>query len=452
MQRSGAVPGGPIQSKKTVGNSGVGEGLRTPFLTARQFLKLSQPVVETSLPTPRIAEKGRRYTFPFVFVVPERLLSTACSHRHKNAAVEDAHLRLPPSLNDGTTPLYGGYPYDDISPDMTLISYAITVRVLKYRGSDNQIITIAEQSRKIHILPAYEDLPPAVLEPADKDIVLRQERKIRKGFLKGKLGKLTVEAQQPSPLHTTTNAACPPTTKVPLTLTFYPAGAASGPPALNSISTKLRTNTFFSTNPIMYIPAPRHIGLDGALGRHYESSYIGVQNLSGVKWTPHSEVPGGSINCYTTKLTVPIVAPKGKYLVPTFHSCFISRQYSIDVHIDVNTPRYNMGTHPGVTLKIPLQVSNPITAEELSEEDAMDVESFFTPRRITLPTETLTQTQGPLGTPNPESGNDGGPRPLPSHVLIHNPNIPPPPRYHISSGTLTPVRIPSPMGVSPGCG
>lgn len=450
MQQRGAAPGGPTQTKQTVGTSGVEEGLRTPFLTARQFLKLSQPVDEASLPMSRIAEKGRQYTFPFVFVVPDRLLPTTCSHHHKNAASEDAHLRLPPSLGDGTTLPHGGFSYDDISPDMTLISYAITVSILKRSGSGNQFILIAEQSRRIHILPVYEDLPPAVVEPTEKDIVLRKERKIRKGFLKGKLGKLIVEAQQPSPLHTITNAACPPTTMVPLTLTFYPAGASLEPPALNRIRTKLRTNTFFSTKPMMYIPAPRHIGLDGALGRHHESSYIGAQNLSGVKWTPHRKAPGGPTDCYTTELTLPIVTPKCKYLVPTFHSCFVSRQYSIEIDIDVNTPRYNMGFHPGVTLKVPLQVSNPIV-EGPPEEDAMEVESFFTPRRMTLPAETNIQIreQAPPDIPHYESENEG---PLSSHVFIHSPNIPPPPGYHFSSGTLTPVRIPSPMGESPGCG
>src|SRR5438105_3963705 len=125
MERYGAAPGEPMRSTRTVGDSQRRKGYRTPFLTTRQFLKLSQPVDESSLPHPRIAEKGRRYTFPFVFVVPQRLLPTMCTHRHKNATVEDAHMHLPPSLGDGTAPAYGGFTYDDISPDMTRISYSI---------------------------------------------------------------------------------------------------------------------------------------------------------------------------------------------------------------------------------------------------------------------------------------------------------------------------------------
>lgn len=444
MERYGGAPGGPMQSIRTVGDPGLRGGSRTPFLTKRQFLKLSQPVDEASLPIPRIAEKGRRYTFPFVFVVPERLLPTICGHRHKNAVVEEAHMRLPPSLGDGTAPSYGGCRYDDISPDMTRISYGITVKILKRRDSDNQIVTLSEHTRKVRILPAYEDLPPAMVDDADKDLALRKERTIRKGLLKGKLGRLIVEAQQPSPLQTITNAACPPATVVPVTVTFYPVDPTLQPPALNSLSTKLRTHTFFSTNPIMYFPTPSHIALDGSLGRHHETSFIGAQNLSGVKWTPH-HTSGGIIDYYTTELSLPLVTPKCKYLVPSFHSCLVSRSYTIEVHLDVHTPGYNMGTHPGVTLKIPLQISNPtweVAQSQTEEEEAAEVDEFFTPRSIAPP----------QGIPDYQPREGHAAHPLPPFMRVNRPNMPPPPGYSFFPGAYVPVRIPSPVGVSPGCG
>lgn len=449
MERYGAAPGGPLLSTRTVGDSQRQEDCRTPFLTTRQFLKLSQPVDESSLPHPRIAEKGRRYTFPFVFVVPERLLPTMCTHRHKNAAVEDAHMQLPPSLGDGTAPAYDGCTYDDISPDMTRISYSIIVKVLKRRDSDDRTVTLAEETRKVHILPAYEDLPPAMVDPSDKDLALRKERTIRKGFLKGKLGRLVVEAQQPSALRALTSTACPPATIVPVTVTFHPADQSLQPPVLNSLNTKLRTHTFFSTNPIMYFPAPRHVALDGALGRYHESSFIGAQNLSGVKWTPHYTL-GGIIDYYTTELTLPIVTPKCKYLVPSFHSCLVSRSYTVEVHLDVHTPGYNMGTHPGVTLKIPLQVSNPLSGQnkEQSDEAAAEMDEFFTPRSIAPPEgiPLLSEYEAQV-----EEGASGEHQ-LPPFMRVHRPNMPPPPGYSFFPGVYVPVRIPSPIGVSPGCG
>ncbi|KAF8417010.1 hypothetical protein BGX38DRAFT_1109522 [Terfezia claveryi] len=429
MERYGAAPCGPM-------------------LSTRTFLKLSQPVDESSLPHPRIAEKGRRYTFPFVFVVPERLLSNVCRHWHKNAAVENAHMQLPPSLGDGAAPAYGGCTYDDISPDMTRISYGITVKILKRRDSDNKTVTLAEETRKVRILPAYQDPPPIMIDSSDKDFALRKKRTIRKGFLKGKLGRLVVEAQQPSALHTLTSSACPPATTVPVTVSFFPADPSLQPPALNTLSTKLRTHTFFSTNPIMYFPVPSHVALDGALGRHHESSFVGAQNLSGVKWTPHYTL-GGITDYYTTELTLPIVTPKCKYLVPSFHSCLVSRSYSIEVHLDVHTPGYNMGIHPGVTLKIPLQVSNPVSEQNQGQNDeevAAGVDEFLTPRSIAPP-------EGvPLRSEYEAREGEGEEHQLPPFMRVHRPNMPPPPGYSSFPGAYVPVRIPSPVGVSPGCG
>ena len=450
MERYGAAPGGPMLSTRTVGDPQRQGNYRTPFLTTRQFLKLSQPVDESSLPHPRIAEKGRRYTFPFIFVIPERLLPTMCAHRHKNTTVEDAHMQLPPSLGDGTAPAYGGCTYDDISPDMTRISYGITVKILKRRDSDNKSVTLAEETRKIRILPAYEDLPPVIVDPSNKDLSLCKERTIRKGFLKGKLGRLVVSAQQPSALHTLTSSACPPATIVPVTVTFHPADPSLKPPALNTLSTKLRTHTFFSTAPIMYFPAPSHVALDGALGRYHETSFVGTQNLSGVKWTTHYTL-GGVTSYYTTELTLPIVTPKCKYLVPSFHSCLVSRSYSIEVYLDVNTPGYNMGSHPGVTLKIPLQVSNPAGEQNeghSDEEVAIGVDEFFTPRSIAPPEGVPLRSEYEAMEEEGESAE----HPLPPFMRVHRPNMPPPPGYSFYPGACMPMRIPSPVGVIPGCG
>ncbi|KAF8475782.1 hypothetical protein BDZ91DRAFT_193482 [Kalaharituber pfeilii] len=454
MERYGAGPGGPMS-------------------TMRTFLKLSQPVEESTLPVPRIAEKGRTYTFPFVFVVPDRLLPTMCEHHYKNTTVEEAHMRLPPSLGDGTAPAYGGCTYDDIAPDMSRISYAIVVKILKRRDSDNRVVTVAEESRRVRILPIYEDLPPAMVDDNDKDLSLRKERTIRKGFLKGKLGKLVVEATQPSALRTlnsqfTSAAACPSTTMVPVTATFYPADPSLDPPALNSLTTKLRVYTFFSTSPISYFPTPSALILDGALGRYHEAVFVGAQNLGSVRWEKHSGTPGANAPVhYTTNLTIPLVMPKYKYLVPSFHSCLVSRTYTVEVHLDVHTPGYNIGTHPGLTLKIPLQVSSPAPAtiptsgaqgEDISAED-IETE-FFTPRSVAPPEGIPILSDLGFLRRTSEEGNDGGrgeevgvtEHPLPSFMRINRPNMRPPPGYTYFLGACAPVRIPSPVGVSPGCG
>ncbi|KAI5797392.1 hypothetical protein DFH27DRAFT_612091 [Peziza echinospora] len=484
MERFGAVPGGPMSSTQTVSRQSAAQGgdesvreSRTPFLTTSQFLKLVQPIDEAAYPVPRIAEKGRKYTFPFTFVVPEQLLANNCGHRHMNDTVAAAHLSLPPSLGDGSTPTIGGCHYDDLSPDMTRIGYSINVRLLKKRESDGQSILLATETRKIRIVPVFEDLPPQIIDGKDKDLCLTKERIIRKGFLKGKMGTLTVTAQQPRPLQGGICAhanGAPPTTSLPVKVTFTPIDNSQQPPTLNSLSTKVRAHTFFSTNPIAYFPTPSAVGIDGSLGRYHESVLMGTQSLGGVKWTKSSESTSEQPT-YTTDITLPIVSPKCKVLVPSFHSCLVSRTYTVEVHLDVHTPGYNMGAHPGVTLKIPLQVSRPASSDsQRSRQEIEDSElpgfgeEYFTPRRIALPesrpSSTSSSPRSSLTSPSSPASLDFMMRlPVPEQVPIvtsTRSNVqsvdvahPPPPGYSVfnQQGTL-PVRIPSPVGISPRCG
>ena len=73
---------------------------KTLSVVTHAFLTLRQPDLEVRYPSDRILRKGIPYEFPFVFVVPARLVEGACSHlvAHKN--VRDAHLLLPPTLGD----------------------------------------------------------------------------------------------------------------------------------------------------------------------------------------------------------------------------------------------------------------------------------------------------------------------------------------------------------------
>src|SRR5687768_2124494 len=89
------------------------------------FLRLYQPLDDSLYPQPRIAETGRTYRFPFTFVVPDQLLPQACSHDTLNPQVKRAHLQPPPSLGDPMLAGDGKTLLDDMSPDMTKISYVV---------------------------------------------------------------------------------------------------------------------------------------------------------------------------------------------------------------------------------------------------------------------------------------------------------------------------------------
>lgn len=60
------------------------------------FLKMRQPVDESTLPQPRVLESDRTHRLPCTFVMPAQLLPHVCEHGCDSEQVREAHLRLPP--------------------------------------------------------------------------------------------------------------------------------------------------------------------------------------------------------------------------------------------------------------------------------------------------------------------------------------------------------------------
>ena len=120
-------------------------------------------------------------------------------------------------------------------------------------------------------------------------------------------------------------------------------------------------------------------------GLYRETLTLSTLCLSNIQWQKHSPSTnppatqhpsisnpskaynGGSF--YTAMVTVPITLPKGnKVLVPSFHSCLVSRMYELDLYLSLNTPSATL-TDPKVHLKLPLHVSsegNPETIGNVS--------------------------------------------------------------------------------------
>ncbi|KAH0606698.1 uncharacterized protein H6S33_003532 [Morchella sextelata] len=381
------------------------------------FLKLTQPTDETLLPHPRILERGRKYIFPFTFVIPERLLPTACTHTLKNDSVRDSHLQLPPSAGDPSLATDQGCLADDLFPDMTLVSYYIQAKLVRRRESDGKAVSLGDTFRRVRILPIVEELPPVHIEDHPGEYVMRAEKDIKKGFFKGKMGRLIVEAEQPRSLRLSKDSLCPATTMVPVSLWFVPADEALEPPKLGSLTAKLKVLTFYSTSQLSYIPGPSSKNGDPSLGYYGESLLLSSRCMESAKWVKQPLAPGPATT-YKTTVLVPVTAPKCKELVPSFTSCLMSRSYTLDLSISVQASTH---TSPSVSLKLPLQVSHPATpSSPVLTVANPNIDEFFTPRSIAPPE--LEQNRSGL------------------------------PGYSILSGREVPVRIPSPVGISPGCG
>ena len=373
-----------VSSTERRGGCNGGRGVSgIPFLTTVQFLRLVQPVDEASLPILRVAIKGQEYTFPFTFVIPERLLPAACNHTVavENQSVEEAHLRLPPSLGDRTVSTIEDK--DDLAPDMARISYAIRVRVLWKKDAEGKSAVLADTTHKIAVSPSLPDAPPIHIEDKSKEYVFRKEKDLRKGFLGKKIGRASIFAEQPQPLRIIPNSSCPASTRVPVSLNFIPANNETSPPELGNMTAKVRTSTFFSTQRTAYIPTVSRSTPDPFIGMYQECTLLSSRCVSNVRWD--KQAPTGSSTSskaiYKAQIVVPIAEPKCKHLVPSFSTCFVTRSYALELSLSVRTSNHSQ-LH--LTLKLPLQVSQP--ANDALEYDSApqdtSVDEFFVPRII----------------------------------------------------------------------
>lgn len=404
------------------------------------FLKLRQPIDESTLPMPRIAEAGRTYKFPFTFVIPPHLLPKSCQ-RYANDQIRAAHLQLPPSMGDMSISGHGGKLLDDLTPEMAKISYAIKVTITRERETDGRIISLVDKSKKVRVKPAFEEQPPLVVGSNDAEYRLRQEKTIRKGVFKGKLGKLVMETQQPRSLRipgARTPGNRPITTSAKVVLRFDPADEDSLPPRLGSLSSKLKVTTFYATTPRREFPRREHILLDMSQGVFAETLPLASRCMAAAQWTKHTPSAddiaaasdptatrrdSGISDCsdtnnnknipepsesyagrsyYTANLLIPIQLPTNKTFVPTFHSCLVSRVYRLDLSLAMSAT-----TH--LTLKIPIQVSAEGSAEGVSataERDASqavqrDAEAamheVFAPRSVAPPSTEFLGSAAPPG-------------------------------------------------------
>jgi hypothetical protein len=440
------------------------------------FLKLSQPIDEADLPQPRIAEAGKTYKFPFTFVVPGQLLPHSCTHKCQRDQVHDSHLQLPPSLGEQIVAGNGISPLDDFAPFMSEITYAINVHVSRHRDSDDSDVTLIEKGRKIRIIPASGEAPPLSIG-SNSEYLVRKERGLRKGLLKGKLGRLTMEAVQPQSLRLAPPKSVPTsptTTMAKINLRFDPADVSSQPPKLQQLNSTLHVQTYFSSRPMSDVPTRASTVYDGSRGSYVNTVSLSTRCVESAQWTLHKEDPfrrdsayssmsSSSLEIpeapslfngspfYTTQVLVPITLPTNKAFVPTFHSCLVSRIYQLELSL-VITPPGKSSTTSSTKLLVPIQVSaaGNVTSETLPQfEQAADVDTFFAPRTVAPPAAEFLQRGSIVSVEQPQTPETIlSPAPAPMQVTVDSP---PPPGYSYFAGIKSsmPANIPSPIGVLP---
>ncbi|QSZ37516.1 hypothetical protein DSL72_008614 [Monilinia vaccinii-corymbosi] len=401
-----------------------------------RFLKLFMPTLEASYPQNRIAEAGKTYTFPFNFVIPEQLLPTACAHPCDADHVHMAHVQLPPSMGDREASVL-----DDLAPEMSKVQYSINARVVKHTEPPKKPTSLLEGSTKLRIIPMVAEAPPMSISEDDKgDYLLSKAKLLRKGMFSGRLGKITVSADQtaaivlPSP-----GSSSVATTMATAKLRFDPHGSNSQPPRLGGLVTKIKALTLYATKPTKSLSSRSSIAKSFESDRKFYQTSIPLSSrcVEQVSWVKHSPQPDLSRRAstvssssseysdnshtspkaqdkiyYTAEILVPISLPSSKAWIPSFHSCIVSRTYSLDLALSIHTPGAGIPASP-VKICLPMQIAArgnrtapaSLTAEEAAAELA-DADEYLRPRVMEVPREALVENsllRPSLTVPRPES-------------------------------------------------
>lgn len=363
------------------------EGYSAPHESSHTFLKLTMPVADAQYPVPRTLEMGSPLRIPFTFVLPNFLTLSACNHVVASDRVREEHLCLPPSMGSWAR---GNWEKDDLAPRMAEIGYAIKARVWKAAEDRKRPVKLMEAVHSIQVLPEFAEQAPLNVTPHDDLYNVSKTKTLRKNLLSSKMGRLTVSGQQPRAVIMHPDGRVSADSVAQLDLAFEPLTADARPPKVTGVSTKITAHTFYAAGPIGSLPNAGNWFLDGKLDRRgvYSTSVtLPAQPAPGnLTWTmtpayrrrdsgygsAGSEDDYGSNRPkqrHTATVLVPITLPTAKRtFVPSFHSCILSRVYSLHVSLSVAT---SGGTSTTVAVELPLQVAVEAVAPELGSEEVL---------------------------------------------------------------------------------
>jgi len=340
------------------------------------FLKLELSPSD-AYPVPRVLRAGRTYNFDFQFCIPQQTLPRASKHFMTDDPVVQHHLQLPPSLGRKRGPTPSHSAYDDLAPAMLSIYYDIVAEL-----SDDDGL-VSGVSANIRVVPLSNMEPPIYAEGND-DYRLKEERTTRTGTLGRKLGVLAMEAEPPEAIpymELPRRAGTDYTTMVDVMLRFYPVSETAKPPRIGTSKTRIWVSNFYAFSIRTRIPTAHDAMLDSRQGVHVSKVKLPTVNYDDLSWQRVPYVPLCSsqpettgrgkrhdsiastfslgsrrdaasaepIHSYIARLEIPIVLPDHKVFVPTFHSCLVSRTYTLQFLLEV-------AGSSSMELRVPVQI------------------------------------------------------------------------------------------------
>ncbi|CAI4210651.1 unnamed protein product [Parascedosporium putredinis] len=318
------------------------------------FLKLTMPVSDSKYPVPRIFEQGRCYTIPFNFV--------------------EHHMRLLPSM--------GGWSRDDFAPETAEIEYYVRARVLGEADAGHRPDKIFEAQKSLLVLPASPEDAPYDITSKDVHYTMTKTKSIRKGMFSHKLGRFTASASQPPAIHLSADTRSASDTAVTLQLAFEPSASDIAPPPSTDPTSLLSPRIAYKTSLALFNTNVDRVTwrLRGAAVRRdsgYSSDPADSDGNSSKKQAAQDKT------AHLATLYIPFDVPaKQRVLLPTFHSCLVSRTYALHLTLTVGP------TNTTVSLVIPVQIAVEPSDESIVLDDeaiAEDVDEYLTPRVIRVP-------------------------------------------------------------------
>lgn len=343
-----------------------------------RFLTLDHPDRYEYLPRDRQILSGRTYDLPISFEVPVRLLSSACRHDVSNLRVRHAHCQLPPSLGEDKMPSSTSWTVEASS--FASIRYGMVTEIGARPTGDSHVKTASSVFRLQFISGGHSSTPPYTSighTGATQDTVISR-RRIGKGLFRSHLGDLTMELDQPQRIHLpafTYGELQNYLHKFIVRLRFTACQSTTQPPPdIGEMGITIKASTFYDIKGQSDLP---HDSASNSNVRKHVSVrtlQIASRTLGNIAWTAASEsgpqTLGMGLVHKTAEVVVPVEIPKELADIPSFHSCLVSRVYSMSISLSTRNARLRKP----MTLCTPLEVSAQ-PAVRTTSQDCIDIGS-----------------------------------------------------------------------------
>ncbi|KAH7141093.1 hypothetical protein EDB81DRAFT_69962 [Dactylonectria macrodidyma] len=321
------------------------EDIGTTSVVRFSFLDIEMPLPLAVLPESRIFEAGQQYNIPFEFVVPYQLASASCSHPTTSQSLRDHHLHLPPSM--------GKWEKSDMAPNTTEIQYKIKASVMRYARADSKTepSPVMETSKSILVIPSSQEDPPLSLSRLDSLYTTNKKVTIRKSLISKALGNVSAVATEAATIYLGSDGRTATSSTVGVALVYDPLETDSSPPAIGQASAKIISHTWSHGRAVTLFP-----NLGPAMISDSSSVSVELKPVNPCIWVKHTGISGGgeideslALPFYSSHMEASFELPVLTHtFTPTFHSCFISRVYSIKLDVYVGGQ--------SIVLSVPLQI------------------------------------------------------------------------------------------------